>query len=62
MKSDAQRAKEYKERHGIVRKVVEFKASERRIMEWADKVGMPFAQYVKKLIKKDMEERGKKGE
>lgn len=57
--TDAQRrAKARYERRSVKHKTVCFYPTERDVLEWCDANGEPFATYVKRLIREDME-RGK---
>lgn len=59
MLTEAQRrAKARYEKESVKQKVVRFYPTERDLTEWVDGCGEPFATYVKRLIREDMERRG----
>lgn len=59
MLTEAQRrAKARYEKESVKQKVVRFYPTERDLVEWVDGCGEPFATYVKRLIREDMERRG----
>lgn len=58
MQTEAQRrAKARYEKESVTQKKLAFYPSERDLLEWVDGCGEPFATYVKRLIREDMERR-----
>ena len=57
MLTDAQRRAKAKYSEKVVQKQVRFYPPDHDLVEWCDRCGEPFAGYVKRLIREDMERR-----
>lgn len=57
MASDAQRRAKDRYMEKVVQKQVRFYPPDRDLVEWCGRCGEPFAGYVKRLIREDMERR-----
>lgn len=57
MLTDAQKRAKAKYEQKMVQKQVRFYPPDRDLVEWCDRCSEPFAGYVKRLIREDMERR-----
>lgn len=57
MATEAQKRAKEKYAEKVVQKQVRFYPPDRDLVEWCDGCGEPFATYVKRLIREDMERR-----
>lgn len=57
MASEAQKRAKERYMGKVVQKQVRFYPPDRDLVEWCDRCGEPFAGYVKRLIREDMERR-----